>query len=227
MSSQPTPIPADHPTHDAQANRDALNELRDIGMRFARTVDAQREAAAEDLETTAELTVTFDRVARAVRRTILLFQHLHDPAPAAQLRTAARTRILRDVEDAIHREAEGREAERLRAELHERLDAPDLDDDIGRRPVADITTDIRRDLGIAGLPGCNPYQRRTPADIAALNARAAKPRAAHLPLPPGQGWGEGLRREPHQAPGDGQAAPSDHPGAPERLFRIIAAPNRP
>ena len=69
-------------------------------------------------------------------------------------------------------------AEALTAELHERLDGPDLDSDITSRPVADIVAELCRDLGIAPPAGPHPWKRRTPADIAALCARAAAPSPA-------------------------------------------------
>ena len=69
-------------------------------------------------------------------------------------------------------------AEALTAELHERLDGPDLDSDITSRPVADIVAELCRDLGIAPPAGPHPWLRRTPADIAALCARAAAPSPA-------------------------------------------------
>ena len=95
-------------------------------------------------------------------------------------------------------------AERLRAELVERLDSPELEEEIGQRPIEDIVTEIRRDLGLEAMMGCNPWKRRAPAEIAALHARAAQPPGTEaspapvpLPLPPGLG------REAHQGRGEG------------------------
>ncbi len=138
------------------------------------------------------IAAAFDRTARAVRRGVLLARSLarpvqpaHDPAGH---RAAARRRILREVEDAIQRPGtsderdgdgrggDGRDGrDGLRAELRDRMDSPDLDDDITGRPVADIITDICRDLGLAALPGTRPWKRRTPEDIRQLCARAAAP----------------------------------------------------
>ena len=92
---------------------------------------------------------------------------------------AARKQIIRDIEDTIHREAHGRkaEAEALHAELYERLDTLDLDDDIDTMPIADIIAAIRRDLGIdphINSRGISPWKRRRPADVRALCARAAQ-----------------------------------------------------
>ena len=69
------------------------------------------------------------------------------------------------------------EAEALHAELYERLDTLDLDDDIDTLPIADIIAAIRRDLGIAAhinSRGISPWKRRTPADVHDLCARAAR-----------------------------------------------------
>jgi len=147
-----------------------------------------------------KITAAFDQLARAVRRCIALARSLNKPMhPArnpAPNRTAARKRILRAVEDTIQRtNSDGHglgvsdddrdAAEALHAGLHaellDRMDAPDLDDDIRDRPIDDIIKEICRDLGIASLPGSHPWKRRTPADIAQLHARAAAPGRPHQP----------------------------------------------
>ena len=136
----------------------------------------------------ATLAHAFDQTARGVRRSIALARILAQPArpttDPTQTRTAARKRILRAVEDTIHRaHNQGDAAERLNAELRERLDAPDLDDDIRSRPIAEIINDISRDLGLLSLPGDHAWPRRTPADLAQLHARAAAPTRAPQPGP--------------------------------------------
>ena len=133
----------------------------------------------------------FDQIARAVRRSITLARSLDRPLPPtrdpAHHRTAARQRIIRDVEDRIGRATDpdacdtSATAADLHAELRDRLDAPDLDDDLATRPIPDIITEICRDLGIAAQPGTNPWRRRTPADLAHLRARAAAPTPAYHP----------------------------------------------
>jgi hypothetical protein len=230
MSAQPAPAnlhiepgpqaPGQHAPNqyaaDAQYYRQALHELIDMGTGLARLLHqqatTQAHAAPQDPgsqpapvpapDPLISIAAAFDRIARAVRRSIALARSLADPVPPArdpaQHRAAARKRILRDVEDAIQRTAPGSghaasdhaapdgsgaddadadEAgdEALLAELHDRLDAPDLDDDISSRPVAEIITEICRDLGLAALPGAHPWKRRTPADLEQLCARAAAP----------------------------------------------------
>ena len=73
----------------------------------------------------------------------------------------------------IHRRAASPHAESLHAELQERLDAPDLEDDISSRPTPEIIAEICKDLGLDNMPGVHPRKRRTPADAANLHARAA------------------------------------------------------
>jgi hypothetical protein len=173
---------------------------------------------------------TFEQVARGVRRSIMLAQGQdapkqqqpartpgQHPAPAPD-RTTARKRILRAVEDVIQRPPDNPEcddAEVLLADLRERMDTPDLDDDIKSRPAEDIIKDILRDLGLAALPGSRPWKRRTPADIAELNARAAAP--SGTPHRPGAEPQEGHPDPtcPSPDPQPAQREPG-HPAAPAR-----------
>ncbi len=152
-----------------------------------------------------DLAAAFDSISRTVRRCIMLAQsldtpkqHARTPAPnhtATPDRTAARKRILHAVEDTLGRQDYDDSyrvcdpTEALHAELLDRMDAPDLDRDIASRPIDDIIKDILRDLGLAALPGTRPWKRRTPADIAQLNARAAAPSrpAGTTPREPGPG----------------------------------------
>ena len=157
---------------DAAYYRRVLHELIDMGVDLARMIHGQAKA---DAGGDAGLAVAFDRIARTVRRTIGLARRLDEPVAgrdAARRRVAARRQIIRAVEDAIQdREPERREA--LEAELLERLDRPDLDDDIDHRPVDVIIAEICRDLGLTAVPGTRYWKRRTPGDVAALHARAA------------------------------------------------------
>ena len=101
------------------------------------------------------LIAAFDRVSRSVRRTAGLARRLDDEAVGVEdgRRVAARRRIIRVLEDAIERQAPNAAAEaRLHEELVERLDGPDLDDDVGVRPVDDIIEELCRDLGLRDIP---------------------------------------------------------------------------
>ncbi len=205
--------PADQAAEDALYYRGVLHELIDLGADLARLVHGQAKAQVEaeagaagagdgaGMGTAPDLAAAFDRLARAVRRSISLARTLSDPVrpPAAHdddaRRTAARKRIIREVEDTIQRKVGAGDAEALHEELLDRLDAPDLDDDIRDRPVADIIAEICRDLGLAAMPGTRPWKRRGPAELATLRARAAAPRAA--PVASGL---DGLR--PSSPPGE-------------------------
>ncbi len=124
----------------------------------------------------ADLLGAYERITRSARRSIMLYQNLFaaKKTPSARHRIAARKKIIRDVEDAIQANANPGEEEKLHAEFLERLDRPELDHEIADRSVAEIVTDITRDLGITGLTDAHPWQRRTPHDIAILNARAKR-----------------------------------------------------
>jgi hypothetical protein len=124
----------------------------------------------------SDLLGAYQDITRSVRRSIMLYKKLFDAkkTPSAQNRTAARRKIIRDVEDAIQATAAPGKEAKLHAELLERLERPELDIDIANRPIGEIVTDITRDLGLPDLDGNQPWRRRTPHDIAILNARAEK-----------------------------------------------------
>ena len=204
---------------DDQFYREILHGLINVGAELTRHLPQQAAAQAQapqhdpapqpapapSPDAVASVAIAYDRITRAVRRCIALARSLNDPAqppkhPApshtvAPDRTVARKRILRAVEDTLgrqdyddsYRDCDPTEA--LHAELLDRMDAPDLDRDIASRPIDDIIKDILRDLGLAALPGTRPWKRRTPADIAELNARAAAPSrpAGSDPHEPGSG----------------------------------------
>ena len=207
MTVPPTPAPTSPADENAQHFRLVLRKLVDMSLDLAETLhaEAKAQAQADQPAKLAAAVTAFDTTARSIRRTILLAQRLDEPRrTAAHQRAAARRRILREVEDSIEREARAYEQDHLRAELHERLDSPDILEDIGDRPVEDIIKDICRDLGLANIHGARPWPRRTPADIAALCARAAEPQPA--PLKP-------------------TLSPAGATEEPERFFRLVPTPN--
>ena len=175
------PCPAEPPVSASAVDHDAyyrgvLHELIEMGMDLARAahreVVAAQEAEAE-AGVGAEMTGRFERVSRCVRRSILLARTLDVPVVARGGGLAAgRRRVLRAVEDRIDGCAEGVVAERLHGELLERLDGPELDEEILSRPVDEVIRDICRDLGLEDHPGLPPRKRRSPADVALLSARA-------------------------------------------------------
>lgn len=224
-------------THD-EAQRDAdtayyrqmLHELAEMAMDLARAVHRQATqpstdpapepgAAPAPASNFTAAAVALDRLARTVRRTVALARTLADPAPphpatqAASRRLAARKQLIRAVEDRIQRRTEGAtDAVVLRAELHERLDTPDLDDDLAHLPVAELVKAICRDLGLENdIPGLRPWPRRTPAELRALCLRAAQPAPKVGPWPAAQPTTPRPARE-LRGPGPLHAArPTPHP----------------
>ena len=146
-----------------------LDEQIELGHELTRLVVDQAKTGAVPVATAS---IAFDRVTRDVRRAILTSRKLCEPLPTVD-RVAARKQIIRTVEDAIQRDAEDEdEADALQAELLDRLDSLDLEDEIAARPADAIITDIARDLGLAHIPGTHPWKRRTPEDLVALRERA-------------------------------------------------------
>lgn len=197
MQSQPALGQQDPSPHhqDTQFYRATLHELIELGTGLARDIAAQAKhdttARASDPDAPRpDPTIAFDRIARTVRRCILMAQHIAKPVslqPAhahARAQAHAHAQVIRNVEDAIHRARTPNNAA-LQTEFRERLDAPELlealEHDLATRPIADIVEEITRDLGIAAMPGTDPFRRRTPQDLKALFARATQTgEAPHL-----------------------------------------------
>jgi hypothetical protein len=170
--------------------RNVLREMVDIGANLLRMVheeakqaEAARIAAAKQSQdpstvpaakSASDLAGAYDLIFRSMRRAVLLDAKLaaQPKPPSNQQRIAARRRIIREVEDAIQRKAPADQVETLRAELVERLESPDFDDEIAHRTIPQIVMDMCRDFGIAGLDRGHPWKRRIPHQIAILNARA-------------------------------------------------------
>ncbi|HEV7385973.1 MAG TPA: hypothetical protein VGN89_13920, partial [Phenylobacterium sp.] len=165
-----------------------LEELAEIGMDLARTVQRQaHEQAAADLDAAA-LGLVFSRIARAVRQTVALEARLAEDRQAktsAQIagqtraRAARRQREVRAVvEQAIEADADESDVENLLLDLEERL--VDYDEsDFSDRPIGELVARICRDLGVtpdwslwededwaieeaAARPRGSPYAARDP-----------------------------------------------------------------
>ena len=120
-----------------------------------------------------EASVAFERIAKAVRRTVRMVRWLEQPvAVRADGRARARKQIIRAVEDGIDREAAGDAADTLHVEMLERLDSLELDEDVAGRPVAEIVREILADLGVGPGEGMRPRRRGAEA-LAVMQARAA------------------------------------------------------
>jgi hypothetical protein len=181
MSSQfATPEPsraaesrqADH----AEYYRQVLHDFIEMGAELARLVVQEARTVAEAAppagDTGAaprsagpESAVAFERIARAVRRSIMLARALDEPVPTVdERRRATRQRIIRTVAGKLDRATPRDVAELSDAELQERLDAAEADEAIDPQMAAEIIADICHDLGLAVVP----------EEVSALCARAAR-----------------------------------------------------
>ena len=143
---------------DAAPDRDpidrqieALAELVEIGLKIARAIERQVDAAAgpqaiADLNAAA---IAYARVARAVRQTVMLQTKLRAERDAATAKAGdLRARVGRIVRHAIedqHDDAE--QVERLAAEAAEGLEQERYGD-LLTRPIGEIVAAICKDLGL-------------------------------------------------------------------------------
>jgi hypothetical protein len=157
----------------AARDRRMLEELAGIGLDIARSLriiaEAQAvQAVAEPTQAPAGIDpgLGFSRVSRAVRLTLALKAQLMEGAPerdrkereevqerkiAAARKRRRKIEVARAVEMAIADDVErgeGGNPEELRADLRERLDEADIDDDLGKLPISEIVERICRDLRI-------------------------------------------------------------------------------
>jgi hypothetical protein len=200
------PIPTDEETKAALHAEDALffrhiliefvNQGAEICRATLQQVKAQAAEPAPATEPAPDYTLRFCRVSRSVRQSMMYAQKLTAPRSqtdeAGLRRVTARKQVIRQVEDAIHRDALAAEAGSLHAELPERIEGPEFDEDLDQLPTQAIVDALRADFGIRGAASAGQWKRRTPADIAILYDRAAAPCRAPvgpfvLPMPP-RGW---------------------------------------
>ncbi|HVJ53774.1 MAG TPA: hypothetical protein VM689_15000 [Aliidongia sp.] len=165
------------PAGDAARDAQRLDELADIGMDIARALrrEAQiraarvEEAAAEGYPlppaatASADISLSFSRVSRAVRLTLALKTKLasdqldltekrRDRAVDAARRNRGKRQVVEAVEKLIEAEAPetGRECdhESLYADLRERLDDAEMEDKLDEDGVGHVLKRVCRDLGI-------------------------------------------------------------------------------
>lgn len=156
----PALTPADRAAaDDAAIDRQLaiLGELAEAGLEIARALEAQ--AKGGDVVVQGDVAMAYNRVARAVRHTLMLQAKIIEARKArregeAGRKAAARAgaaRILRGVidDDPAHDRADdhGRN-ERLSTEAAERLRAEDFGDLLSL-PFADAVAAICKDLGLA------------------------------------------------------------------------------
>jgi hypothetical protein len=198
---------------DAQYYRRVLHKLIDMGTDLAEAVHRQATAqpatekratqpGAAPAPAAPDLAIAFDRLARTIRRTIALARKLSEPdrTPDPVKQTAERTRHR----PSAPRRIDGADpyAHLSDAELLERLDAPDLDeddecnefdDDLDDQPLATLIAGIHRDLGLdlsqdapEGAPESAQADELDPnthaAQPATMQPQAQPPPAALPPL---------------------------------------------
>ena len=134
---------------DARFYRDTLNTFIEIGTELATAIHKEVVALASgpgSLAKRRDLVADFDRIARTVRRSILLVMALHrPPRPLTTAKPATRTcEDPAETPDTDRPETCPEE----RPERLDRLDAPEHADDITARPIAAIVAEIARDLGV-------------------------------------------------------------------------------
>ncbi len=175
MSATPsTPEPTAHAAQRARQLR-LLDRALDIGAARLERLDPTKPDAPDLPD--AEAAVIYDKLTRSMRQSILLSDKLAAPIPEPKkldpaARTAARKRIIRDVEDVINERAGTPErVENLERELLERLDAPDMEVELATCSVDAIVLDLCRDLGLRA----SDYKRRIPPEIDLLAEFAAAP----------------------------------------------------
>jgi hypothetical protein len=181
MSSGPTlPEPADRASQrdeDAQYYRQVLHKFIAMGTDLAEAV--HRQALAEPAAApqsaphsqpedepaapnpSPKQAITFDRLARTVRRTIALARKLSEPgreAPGPKLR-------LKECPPEECR-TDCAETDALHVEPCERPEEPDLDadedlgDDLDEQSLADLIASIRHDSGLATLSDAQLWKSR-------------------------------------------------------------------
>jgi hypothetical protein len=186
-----------------------LRELAEIGMKMARAVGRQMEPpCAPDPQQADDLARAFSRISRAVRLTLALKKRFAEPTARPQQvaikpvdagtfaerqqhrRRKAQVRYV--VEQMIKAGAERREAESLFVDLRERLKEPDIDEELGHRPIGEIIGGICDDLGIEQKYGL--------VDDAALQAVIAEGEAFYGAAKPEAEGPSVLAAEPRAPP---------------------------
>jgi hypothetical protein len=166
-----------------------LEELAEIGMDLARTVQRQAHEQAATDAGAADLGLTFSRIARAVRQTVALEARLaedHRAQVAARRAKDTHTRAARRrrevkaiVGQAIEADADDSDVENLLLDLEERLADRDEDADFADRPIGELVARICRDLGVT--PDWSLFEDDDWAIEEARTRPPGSPFAAHDP----------------------------------------------
>jgi hypothetical protein len=180
----PALAPADWARPMVDRQLQVLGRLAEAGLEIAVALEAQ--AKGGEVVVQGDVAMAYNRVARAVRQTIMLQSRLIEALQDGQTDRAGRkaaarasaARILGGViEDDRSNDAE--RAERLATEAAERLREEDFGDLLSR-PFGEVVADICRDLGLS--PDWLSLAEDCYAAEAALAGKAAEP-------PPDESYG--------------------------------------
>ena len=205
IAAMASSTPADHDDQYDQVLRQLIAQGAELATRLC------QQAAANQATDPSQ---AYERICETIRRNILLARHIAAGPPTprpirTRTRARARAQLIRGVEDAIERQAHKTDAPALRRELLERLERPELERDLEDRPIAELIEEISRDLGVAVQGRSYVWKRRTPNDIAELQAKAETPSETAGPLPPlrESARGEGSSPRPRPPPETGPPTP--------------------
>jgi hypothetical protein len=186
---------------DAQTERNlaVLAELRDIGLEMAKVIKTRAVLdAAEGLPDT-KCAAAFDKIARAVRQVIFLFDEIRGlrekrrnnlvSQRKADAKKLIRKAIDRDIKDASDRPRTEKERQDLRTRADDLIDYRNYD--FERFSVAEIVADVCKFFGVKldpalSWPEWSELRPETPAQPATEPLPPAPPKpAAGAAVPPG------------------------------------------
>ena len=146
---------------DAAEDTEMLRELAQIGMRLVRLVEANAQARAgqDPAADLGRVDQAFAKLSRSIRLTLALKAKLADSAAkrAAAIEGEERTKQADEsrtrwqkvkLKHAVADTLEALDAEHLLADLHERLEDPDIAVDLGTRPLGEMVASVCDDLGV-------------------------------------------------------------------------------
>jgi hypothetical protein len=209
MSSPPPDPEPTSPAADTAYYRGVLHRIIDCGVTLLQVLEEQATHPVCP-EPMVDAAAGFERIARTIRRTIALARTLDQPVVvrAASPHRAARTRIRREVEDAIGQDLDGAEAAESREDLRERMDRPEFENELADRPIEEIIAELCRDLAVGAAGGVQRRRPEAPGDKGAGRADPAGPHGFGQTRP----WTD--RDRPFREAGDDPDG-DDH--APSRL----------
>jgi hypothetical protein len=180
----PVAAPADWARPLAERQLAILGRLAEAGLEMAVALEAQARNLVQGrggpVVVEGDIALAYDRVARAVRQTIMLQSNLVgalQERQAAEINRKAQAkssaaRLVRDViEDDREIKSDKERLRRLKGEAAERLEAEDFGDLLSR-PFGEAVAQICRDLGLS------PDWLALAEDCAAAEAKLTAPPAA-------------------------------------------------